>query len=357
MPRRKLGFTLVELLVVIAIIGILIALLLPAVQAAREAARRMQCKNHLKQMGLAIATTESSISQFPSGGWGWQWIGEPERDSGISQPGGWLFNILPFLEESNVRGLGDGLQGAERRQAIMIRARTPISTFYCPSRRPALPTPGWVGIVYRTGDPLQTFTNADLKLSSKSDYAANGGDTVSWDISPGPETLAEGDDPNYWTDPGNGADDHLGNTTLAAVIRANTGAFFHHAVIKPKNVTDGLSHTYAIGEKYLSPDAYVNGGSFDEDEENVFCGFDNDTVRFTAVPQSEECPDCNGDSLPRQDRRGLSGLFSWGSAHSGGFNAVFLDGSVHVISYTIDPEVNRRLGNRKDNLPVEIGSL
>ncbi len=356
MRRRKIGFTLVELLVVIAIIGILVALLLPAVQAAREAARRMQCKNHLKQMGLAIATAEEAIGQYPSGGWGWQWIGEPERGSGLDQPGGWLFNILPFLEESNVRSLGDGTQGNDRLRSIKIRARTPISTYYCPSRRLALPYPGWIGNSYRTGDPVQTLTNADLKLSSKTDYAANAGDTVSWDLNPGPQTLAEGDDPNYWNDPQNDADDHLGNTTLQAVIRANTGAFFHHAVIKSKNVTDGVSHTYALGEKYLNPDHYLNGGGNSGDDENVFCGFDDDSVRWTQPPESEACPDCEGGSLPRQDRRGLGGM-AWGSAHSAGFHAVFLDGSVHVINYTIDPEVHRRLGNRKDGLTVEIGAL
>jgi len=357
MRRQKPGFTLVELLVVIAIIGILIALLLPAVQAAREAARRMQCKNHLKQMGLALLTTEESISQYPSGGWGWQWIGEPERGSDISQPGGWAFNILPFLEESNVRDLGNGLDTADRLRAIKIRARTPISTYYCPSRRPALPTPGWAGSTYRTGDPLQTITNTDLKLSSKTDYAANAGDTVSWDVSTGPQTLPEGDDPSFWIDGDNVRTDHLRNNTLGAVIRANTGAFFLHAIIKPKNVTDGVSHTYALGEKYLSPDQYLNGGATNEDDENVFCGFDDDSVRWTWPPQSDACPDCDGNSSPRQDRRGLTGLMTWGSAHTSGFHAVFLDGSVHVINYTIDPEVHRRLGNRKDGLPVEIGAL
>ena len=98
--RKSSGFTLVELLVVIAIIGILVALLLPAVQAAREAARRTQCKNHLKQLGIASQLHVDTHKFFPSGGWGDWWVGCPDMGCGKNQPGTWTYQLLSYIEES-----------------------------------------------------------------------------------------------------------------------------------------------------------------------------------------------------------------------------------------------------------------
>jgi prepilin-type N-terminal cleavage/methylation domain-containing protein len=95
----KFGFTLVELLVVIAIIGVLVALLLPAVQAAREAARRSSCANNLRNLGLACHHHHDAHSFFPTNDWGTGWTGDPDQGFGKNQPGSWLFSVLPFIEQ------------------------------------------------------------------------------------------------------------------------------------------------------------------------------------------------------------------------------------------------------------------
>src|SRR5215211_6488872 len=115
------AFTLVELLVVIAIIGILVALLLPAIQAAREAARRATCTNQLKQIALAWHLHHDAHKFFPSGGWGYYYVGDPDRGSGAKQPGGWAYSCLPYLEETAVYQLGAGIAGstsAEKKAAL-----------------------------------------------------------------------------------------------------------------------------------------------------------------------------------------------------------------------------------------------
>ena len=149
------GFTLVELLAVITIIGILIALLLPAVQAAREAARMTQCQNNLKQLSLGCLQCEQANGFFPTGGWGYDWVGDADRGQGKRQPGGWLFCILPYLEQRQLSALGAGMPIAQKNAANTWRMGTSFTIMCCPTRRRATAYPKYTGPTpYLGGTPI-----------------------------------------------------------------------------------------------------------------------------------------------------------------------------------------------------------
>ena len=138
---RSAGFTLVELLVVILIISVLLGLTLSAVQAAREASRAAQCKNNLRQLSLALLHHHNAQRQFPSGGWSYRWLPEPEAGYGKEQPGSWIYGILAELEEQPLRNLGVGVTGAERYRQLAQLAATPLTVLNCPSRRASMHLP------------------------------------------------------------------------------------------------------------------------------------------------------------------------------------------------------------------------
>jgi prepilin-type N-terminal cleavage/methylation domain-containing protein len=147
--RIRRAFTLVELLVVIAIIGVLVALLLPAVQAAREAARRAQCMNHLKQMGLAMENHVSALGVYPT-----------------KQGLGWAYQLLPFLEQNAIKGVGT--------QPQLQQATVP--GYFCPSRRSAEKVTGLEGLTtlidYAAAHPMTyRCTGAGLPASDKYNIA------------------------------------------------------------------------------------------------------------------------------------------------------------------------------------------
>ncbi len=325
--NKHRGFTLVELLVVIAIIGILVALLLPAVQAAREAARRMQCKNHLKQLGLAYHSHHEAQGHLPTNGWFPDWIGDPDQGFGKEQPGSWIYNILPFIEEGAIRAIGSGMNDSDKELAIMALYEIPISAINCPTRRPAIPVP-WGSTVPINVDHLP-------QTNIMTDYAASAGDQ-GWDMfleRPVPQTIAEsvGFD---WSDD---------------IDR--TGVVFLRSEIKFAKITDGTANTYMVGEKYLNPDNYFNGqGGAGED--CAYHGHDWHTVRYGWDP-NENPP----EQVPIQDRPGLSAPARFGSAHPSGFHMTMCDGSVHSISYGIDAIVHQLLSNRHDGIPVDTSTF
>ncbi|HEX5103885.1 MAG TPA: DUF1559 domain-containing protein [Pirellulaceae bacterium] len=307
-PRRR-GFTLIELLVVIAIIGILIALLLPAVQAAREAGRRMQCQNHLKQIGLAFHNHHDVLKHYPTGGWGWNWVGDPDLGFAQKQPGGWTFNILPYIEGKTIYDMGRGQPGPTKQAQLAAMVGTPIKYYYCPSRRQPAIYP--ITVLPVNSDPVTR--------GAKLDYAVNCGDQ----------------DRNEWAGDAPPNMEPPTNYTF-------TGIVFCCSTIEMTQVIDGTSNTIMVGEKYLNPLNYANGVDA-ADNENLYVGFDNDNARST---HANYFP-------PRPDTVGLT-LHIFGSAHPGTFNVVLCDGSVRGLSYRIGPVPYQRLGNRLDGQPVNL---
>ncbi len=321
--RFRSAFTLVELLVVIAIIGILIALLLPAVQSAREAARRTQCTNNLKQLGLAAHTHHDAQKHLPAGGWGWGWVGDPDQGFGRTQPGGWVYNSLPYIEQQAVHDLGKGLTGTQKRAALLQLTLSPIGAMNCPTRRQAR--------LYAKVWPPETFTalNADNTppgqgKSARTCYAINYGSNNTNDHGQGPSTLADGIKPTY--DPGNAG--------------KGTGVGFALSTIRFGDITDGASNTLYASEKYLNSDHYEDGMD-GGDNEGMYTGCNNDSFRVTY-------------NQPRPDRPGVDNTVDFGSAHASGLIGVMCDGSVRTFPYTIDVVVWRAIGNREDGTAVSI---
>jgi prepilin-type N-terminal cleavage/methylation domain-containing protein len=309
---RRRGFTLVELLVVIAIIGILVALLLPAVQATRESARRTQCVNNLKQMGLAFHNHHDIHGFFPTGGWGWNWVGDADAGFDKHQPGGWVYNVLPYMEQPDVYQLGARTVGAEKLKWNKERLEIHIKQFYCPTRRQPqlLPSP------YR-------MNNADYAPRvAKTDYSVNCGSYQRNEISGGPSP---------------------GTTVPPETPLEENGISYRTSQVSIAMVTDGTTHTICVGEKYLAVKRWQNGTD-PADNENMYCGYDNDVFRSTNV--SRYYP-------PRRDAKNIF-LQVFGSMHIDSFNAVMCDGSVRPISYFVDSENYERLGNRQDGEAVAL---
>ncbi len=317
------GFTLVELLVVITIIGILIALLLPAVQAAREAARCAQCQNNLKQLGLAALNHEQNLKRFPTGGWGCLWVGDPDRGFDRRQPGGWIYNLLPYLEQDAVRAIGAGQPDAQKRQSLLAMVATPLSMHNCPTRRTSRP--------YPYSDAMSGFAMRNVATATvvaRSDYAANGGDTA-WGYDDPPD-LQTGDTTYSWPS--------------ASIWN---GVVYTRSEVTMADLKDGTANTLLFGEKYLQPDYYETGQD-SGDNQTMYQGYDCDTVRWTVVLAGDPNP------LPlMQDTPGFGAWHIFGSAHPSGTHFVFCDGSVSKLNYSIDPLTFSRLGNRQDGLAID----
>ena len=316
MRSHRKAFTLVELLVVIAIIAMLVTLLLPAVQAAREAARRSQCINNLKQLALGALNCESAQGALPSGGWGWDWVGDPDLGFGTNQPAGWVYNTLPYIEYQDFHAQpsdGNRLEITEKQKIGSCNIiKSPIEFINCPSRRESRP----YGTAWRNFHAHNACTYQNGDMVGRLDYAANAGSQPQNELSGGPATVAAG------------LDNFNPNT------KPYTGVFFVTSNIKIGQLEDGTSKTYLVGEKYLNPEHYTTGGDA-ADNENWCTGFNNDNHR-------------TGRLQPLRDRPGLGNTTAFGSAHDATWNVAFADGHVEAKSYDIDINVHRSAAHRGD---------
>ena len=298
--RSRRGFTLVELLVVIAIIGILIALLLPAVQAAREAARRSQCQNNLKQLGLGMHNYHDTNKVFPVSFYGG--YGDPLAVGGYTQTSrsyGPLMRMLPFLEQ---KPLYDVCNHGVNSMVATGQLATVIPGFLCPSD----PAPGQVTEtnIFVTGGTLVGRNNYRGVMGNDWDWGAYANNTVN-------------------------------PTPAADSFRQNNGLFYHFSVERPRSAaaaTDGLSNTLAFGETLFNQ-------NFASSERPTYAWMHAAGSLATVAVPLNHTDEKTPSSVTFDLKHGFSSL------HPGGVQFLLADGSVRFISETVALTVIRGLGS------------
>ena len=394
--QKRRAFTLVEMLVVIAIISTLAGLILPAVQSAREAGRLNTCRNNLVQLTKGLIHHETSKSFFPSGGWGPAWLGVAVRHSDSSQPGSWIFSLMPYIEEGSTRNIVADLTTLNCAERYQTLAATRLPAIACPTRRSMRAVAPKTRSHYAYATTATPDTTVSIPAVVRSDYAANGGsfgscaavagfkgiaanavtNAVSVTVCPSgstvpipqvaatanathvgkscgdcgtsPEadpavniriraqfaTLAAGD---AWRKLAPAA--KLGQESDVRLVLPDLqdGIIYRMSRLQSASVFDGLSNVYLLGEKYVAADKYETEGSDADagDDGPMVAGYSNNTVR-------------SGFERPTHDTAGESHPTAFGSAHASGWNAAFGDGSVRTLSYTIDATLHQRLSARAD---------
>jgi hypothetical protein len=290
---------------------------------------------------------------YPSGGWGWRWSGDPDAGTAEPQPGGWAFQCLPYLEEQGLLIVGQGLPIAQKKVQLANQKKTPVAMFYCPTRRPAVPTYG----------PEDSW-NADTPAGGyvgKLDYAGNGGSnhpgvngTPGWEKGPSDLTCVEkypAAPPCSWDTTGNESN----------VRKRFNGAVLPRFPISIQQVTDGTSKTILVGEKYL----WVRHYGIDDtqvsciDNNSAYSGYDRDNIRYASTITDNHMPyhPRNDRELPYPDLP-LSGQDSgcarnFGSAHPSVWQALNCDGSVASLAFDINMQVLQNMAVRNDGNVID----
>jgi prepilin-type N-terminal cleavage/methylation domain-containing protein/prepilin-type processing-associated H-X9-DG protein len=316
---KRTAFTLVELLVVIAIIGVLVALLLPAVQAAREAARRTQCNSQMKQLGLAIQNYHDTKGQFPTGR-------TSTDEFGVS----WAYEILPQIEEQALYDAFDPSQPVHS-EVNAAAMRTPIASYACPSRGPAAADRD-----FDNNEKGAGANNEPRGVAVRGDYAAVAGLEE--------DTGMEGED--YIEGEVDFRDGH--------VDWSISGPIFSNSKIQSRNVTDGMSKTFAVGEKFTPQtegewdDKFIHAAQGD----TCILASDNITTIFRGT---EDGLADSSDRIEQGERNEAAQLFG-ASNHPGTVMFVFLDGHTEAISTGRSGRAETINPNQIEDVPSGVGA-
>ena len=338
------GFTLVELLVVITIIGMLVGLLLPAVNMAREAGRRTQCQNNLKQLSSACAQHVMQYSStYPSGGWGSNWVGNPDQGTGANQPGGWIYQILPFIDQANLHELGKGNTSLSS-SASATRVSTAIPALYCTTRRGAQAYP--VGSTGNNGaNPASPYQTSTVTQAGRTDYAINGG-SVFISNGMGPSSVSAATSYSWPV------------LKTSSTATSFNGIAAVHSSITEAMIPDNKGTTYLIGEKYMSPENYtigVDAEPYQDDPGDLMSAMSGDDVSLIRWGNANLLPSLDrvGSNNPPQATNGQPPSQIFGSAHPAGWHAAFCDGHVQLIGWGIDGVTHQAMATRNGHEVID----